>query len=492
MKMYWQGQYGKKTQQLYMTESIEKGIFYTGAAGILFLPVSISATQFFLYLSSLMLMVFFLKKRSFAIFREGKTLIVVFFLFYGSIFFSSLLNAVPVMQFFRHEGKDMFLFLYFLWSYYFARSSLQKQLFLFLFLAISMIFLIGWVSAFVPFRLGNLPHHIAHGFYFDGTYREQHLLFSLETVFPGWEWKFPEKQLPFGIYIPVGFTQSHLSFGGMVALSFIFLTYLFLSHYRKKISQPVTLFITLYWILYGLLFFFTYSRSAFFGYFIFTGFVVLLFQFPTFFKVSGKFFFWLFASILLLFFVTYQMEFTKKIISEIRDVISITTRHTDYQRILLWYVAIRVFLSYPLGVGAGNFRQAIFQEILKVVEEKPYLWYPLYQTEIMHAHNDFLHFLVTGGVLSGILYVVLFYIMLSETKYNKNAYFPETVTNSNKGSLFSHFLQEENFKIFAFLPVFLLFAGLWQSYMLDDYVMQYFWLLYGTGLGIIHNKIRKE
>jgi hypothetical protein len=46
--------------------------------------------------------------------------------------------------------------------------------------------------------------------------------------------------------------------------------------------------------------------------------------------------------------------------------------------------------------------------------------------------------------------------------------------------------------VFLYLPIFLLFAGLLQCYLLDDYTMQLFWILYGISVGILNQNIHKK
>ena len=160
--------------------------------------------------------------------------------------------------------------------------------------------------------------------------------------------------------------------------------------------------------------------------------------------------------------------------------IGIEKKHTDYQRILLWYTALRVFLESPfIGYGLNQFQNTIFNEILQLIQEKPLLWYPLYQTEIMHGHNDFLHFLVIGGLIGGIFYLMFFYFEFKNIQIFLNRF-----------SL--HNLNQNPFIIFLFLPIFLLFAGLLQCYFLDDYTMQLFWILYGIAIGILNQNNPKE
>jgi len=235
-----------------------------------------------------------------------------------------------------------------------------------------------------------------------------------------------------------------------------------------------------------ILLFFIHARSSIFGlsimFLIFFLLVNIKLQKDHLYKKKIYNFYKLFILLLILFSILILIGILESQIfkEKVLQTIGIEKKHTDYQRILLWYTAIRVFLENPIiGVGLNQFSKTIFEEILKIVQEKPLLWYHLYQTEIMHGHNDLIHFLVSGGLIAGIFYLMFFYFEFKNIQIFLQRFSPQ---NRNQNP----------FIIFLFLPIFLLFAGLLQCYLLDDYTMQLFWILYGIAKGILNQNNSKE
>ncbi len=286
----------------------------------------------------------------------------------------------------------------------------------------------------------------------------------------------------------VGFSGTHLSFGSqlsMIGLFFLFSTFFLINNKNIKGSMVYSILL----LINLCILFFNQARSSMLGYFITSMiiFVILYFMYNKQIKIKKRFYVLIIVLILsFLFYIIYLIT-TQKWEEILSYIPFLQKKHTDYQRMLLWYVVIRIFLQNPItGIGMGNFKDTIFNEILKIIKEKPLLWYPLYQTEIMHAHNDFLHFLVSGGIISGILYLTLFFLFLENLKIIKK----EFILNKNSQD---SLIQEKNFLIFLFLPIFLLFAGIFQCYFLDDYTMQFFWILYGISCGILQQiQINKQ
>ncbi|MCS7204924.1 MAG: O-antigen ligase family protein [Leptospiraceae bacterium] len=480
-----------------MKFSIEHISFLSGIVGILFLPFSLSLTQFFLYLASLLLIIHLLRNQNLTIFSPIRKILFSFGALYLWIFFISLIQKISFFQIIQSEFKDGFLILFFLWAFYFANSSFQKQLTKTIGLVIFVFFVIGWMSSFLPFRLANLPYHLGHGFEFNSQYREQHFLFSIPFLMD--QWDFPEPK-PFGIYVPVGFTQTHLSFGALVGMSSLYVVYITLLLFIQKNVKTTSVFLG-FSFLYLLIVFFTQARSVVVGlFFLVLLFLVIFFKNLHVFqiqiqikKLMSTIFFWFIGFIAFFSGITSVLIlFSDKGLIEIsQNLLHFDRRHTDYQRELLWFLALRVFFENPFGVGAGSFKSAIFEEMLKQISQKPLLWYPFFQTEIVHAHSDFLHFLVISGFVGAASYWLFFFFSL-KTSLELFTHQNHEVENNIKDIYFS----EMNFRIYLFLPIFLLFSGLFQCYFLDDHTMQFFWILYGTSLGLSqkhnHNKNQEQ
>ncbi len=459
--------------------AIEKTAFYIGAVGLIFIPFSISITQLFLYTASLLSFILLIKK------KFNYTLIFKclfpFILLYVYLFIITIIQNESLNFIISSEWKDVFLILFFFWSYYFSGSNYSKNLFRLIIIIFFIFIGVGFISLFTPFRLGNLFYHLQHGFIFDGKYRAQHLIFPLDFI--SLKWNLNSIEYPMGIYMPVGFYGTHLSFGSVIALiSFYFLSLSLLKfNYKSFYKKSLLLFMTTGISI--LILFFSQARSSIFGFIvIFLLFLILLIKSYTFnekLKVMLKTSIYLF--LILISIVIIAMMISPYLKELILQTSGIEKKHTDYQRNLLWYVSIKVFLNNPLvGYGAGNFKDTIFNEILNIIKEKPLLWYPFYQTEIMHGHNDLIHFLVSGGILGGFFYIWFFYQQFKVLFENN-----QNVMHKISESQNFHLHNKENFLIFLFFPVFLLFAGMFQCYFLSDHTMQLFWILYGISLRII-------
>lgn len=441
-----------------LLKKIEKLSFYIGAIGIIFLPFSLSLAQSFLYLSSCILMVYLIYKRDHFFDQDSKNIFIAFLAFYIWNYISNVYNSEYSLE----SIKDFFLIFFGIWIYYFSQGEFKDKLLKYITLVFFIFLVAGIISSFLPFRLSNLMYHLQNGFFFNSKYRAQHLLFS----FPFGSWNFSDSQFPFGIYIPVGFTGTHLSFGSLISI----ISLLFFLRFLKEISIKHGII----FLLFLTIVFFSHARSAIFGLLI--AFFYILFTIILKGKTKIKF-------IITIAFIVIIFIFYLVLPENLQRFFPFYKKHSDYQRVFLWYLSLEVYFKHFLvGVGTLNFSNRIFQQILITVQEKPLLWYPLYQTEIMHAHNDFLYFLVGSGIIGAILFLNIFYQKLKILHQNLNFLVKQ------------HYTIEDFFLVFLFSPVYLLFAGMFQCFFLDDYTMQLYWLVYGTGLGILQNikKTQKE
>lgn len=434
-------------------EKLEKYCFYLGAIGVFSLPFSISIAQLFLYFSTIGVIILFLFTKRTLIDKEVIKLFLYFLFFYIWIYISNFLQN----QYRLKSIQDFFLIFFAFWSYYFINSNYKNKLLKY-FIILFFIFIgIGIISSLLPFRLSNLFYHLQNGFYFDGKYRSQHLLYAL----PFFDWKLSGNSYPFGIYIPVGFTGTHISFGSMISMISLFFFFKFLK--EKSIRNFIIFF------LFFILVLFSHARSALFG------FTITIFTIFYFFELKNK----IAKKIILLSIILISLIILIYIIlpEKIQKILPFYQKHTDYQRIFLWYVSLEVFFKNLIyGTGTLNYQNFIFHEILTIVQKKPFLWYPLYQMEIMHAHNDFVYFLTGSGIIGIFFFLNIFY---QKFKILNNSL--------NHIQNFTQWNLEKNFLVFLFLPIYLLFAGMFQCFFLDDYTMQLYWILYGISLGIQNN-----
>lgn len=128
-------------------------------------------------------------------------------------------------------------------------------------------------------------------------------------------------------------------------------------------------------------------------------------------------------------------------------------RHTDAYRAVIYSGALEIWQDHPLtGTGSGQFPLHFARYKAQLLLSLPLSSFSIHNTPVNHAHNDFLHFLVTGGVFAGAAFLLLV------------------------ASVF--FLFWKGYSLYTgALSLFV--AGLFQCYLLDDEVSLLFWLLPG-------------
>ncbi len=462
---------------------LEKLLFYCGVTGVLAIPLSLSISQSLLYISSFSLILLLVLYKKIQIYNKPQFLKSVFpIVLLFIIFLISLIYHKDFKNIYKTEIKDLFLIFPFFWSYYYFSNTIYKEKLQKVLFTLFIIYLIiGIVALFIPFRLSNLLYHFRYGFFFTGEKRFQHLSFSLD--FLPFHWNLEGISYPPGIYMPVGFSGTHLSFGGQIAIISIFFLYIFLFSFydffiTRNSSKKNSFIIRLFLLLISLtILFFGQARSAILGFSVAAFFLILSYflvldkkinKFKLIFK--GMIFLILIFAVLLI--IIFQNENLQHIFFYL---IGLEKKHTDYQRMVVWYLSFELFLkNFLLGVGPGNFEHQAFLEILQVLKTKPQLWYEMYQTEIMHAHNDFLHLLAISGILGGIFLLLFFYLQLKNLFIFYQKYSLQIFERNADLTL-----------IFLILPLFLLFAGIFQCYFLEDRTMMLFWFLYGSALSKI-------
>lgn len=291
------------------------------------------------------------------------------------------------------------------------------------------LLLSGTISLFSPYRLAPF---VMDGFQYVEGRRLPHQLGNLFGIFP--------------FYLPIGFQSTHLTYGGMLAL---YLPSLFLKTYRsfltfKSKNKSTFLYFSLLILSFlGLvLLFLNQSRSVWFG--LLFGFFLLSFQK----KISlKKYLPWLgiglfLIAVLLTLFYHNNWLFQRAI----DDLFA--KRSLENQRIWIHKMNFEILKdSFLLGIGSGNYTKEFITQAIPLVKVFPELYYDLSITPKSHAHFDFLHFWILGGITSVTAYLCFLYLITKK------------ILQVGKNNLF----------YLGFFSV--IFAGSFQCFLLDDEVL---------------------
>lgn len=304
----------------------------------------------------------------------------------------------------------------------------KKQLKRYVYMGGVFLILSGLVSLFSHYRLAP---YVMDGFrYLEGK-RLPHLLSQIQGI---------------SIYLPIGFQSTHLTYGGLLA---VYLPSVWEKTYRFLRSEIMR---TRYWkwalssvFLSGLSLVFLFlnqSRSIWIGFLLGA---VILFQKQ---KTSlRKLFPWLLGGtffLLTIFVLFYQTNWLFQ--RAIEDLFA--KRSLENQRIWIHKMNFAILKEdFGLGIGAGMYSERFLDFAIPIVDALPELYYDLFITPKSHAHFDFLHGVLLGGILACFFSLGFLW----------------TVTRS---------LEQTNRHLFFFLGVFVvLIAGSFQCFLLDDEVL---------------------
>lgn len=322
----------------------------------------------------------------------------------------------------------------------FRKSILYSFVISFILLTIS-----GLVSVFTSFRLGP---YIMSGFQvIDGQRLQHHSGYFMGKL----------------TYLPIGFMNTHLTFGGINA---IFVTGFLLNYFyefrRRNIIFNIGL--TLLLCINLFVFFHNQSRSAWMG-------VLFVFLYTIWhirkmiLQIPRHYFIILFVlSILLISFGFYV--YNKNQLLQRAFVESVQENTAQNQRYFIYRNTLSLIADHLIiGIGAGNFRSKHWNESEKIIQKNEQLWYELSITPRGHAHNDFLHFLAIGGVVTGVIFLFFWIFLFYQFSQLINLF----KSNFN--------LSGESLLFIGSLSMFV--AGFFQCYLLDDEVVLPFYLSIG-------------
>ncbi len=330
------------------------------------------------------------------------------------------------------EFSDIWILLILLPARSFSQKQRKRIRTLLRYSAILLI-IFGLVSFLFPYRLST---YIMDGFaYLEGR-RLPHLIAEIPII----RWN---------IYLPIGIQNTHLTYGGLLALFLPILFFDILTFFRIRFSKlnfklytvyPMTLFFC-----FGiLLLFFNQSRSIWIG--LFLGFCLTI-DFKKAIKLIRKksiMIVSLFALISLLLFLLFQYNWLFQ-----RSIQQLFAKQTlENQRIWIHKANIANLTKRPfIGVGSGNYKETFESVYEPILSEMPYLFYEISITPKSHAHHDFLHFFVLGGVVAGIIFLFFWLIILF------------------------HLLNDRKFNPSLVGAYAIFIGGLFQCYFLDDEVL---------------------
>lgn len=392
-------------------------------------PISVSLSQIFFGFGALMYLgVHLLEKKK----PKFPLLFFLFLLLYLSfllpLFFTEAKffwkNAV-----FKGEFSDSWLLFAFIFSSLPIedKTKIRRSIF------IGGIVLIcsGIFSLFFPYRLSSF---VMDGFSYEEGRRLPHLL----------------SVLPFGInlYLPIGFQNTHLTYGGLLAiyLPVVFFNSIRIARYRSsKLWGSVWILIS---ILGVLLLFLNQSRSILLGFIA----IYLFFTYKIA-KTFQKYLAPLFSFIIFCFFLGFFLFQTNWLFKRgIEDIFN--KRSLENQRI--WIHKANFFIlkeNFIWGIGSGNYETKFLEYAQSIVDQSPELYYDLFITPKSHAHFDLLEFWILGGLLGSFIFFTLI-IQISKLVIRQRSKIP-----------------------FYFGPLILLVAGSFQCFLLDDEVALPFFMM---------------
>lgn len=410
--------------------------------GILTTGLSVSISQLFLGLSFLL---FVMDSERRARIRFYPIVLSTFSLF-GMYLFSILWNYKDfsmdssfLLQIKQSEFKDFLLFLAF-----FLTSTLKgeevgkiKKTFFYLLILISIT---GFLSIFSIYRFSYLVNS----------------LFRSVTT-----WKFQHHYGNIGgldIYLPIGFMNTHLTFGGLLLFFTPFLVFKFFEEIKEKKSLGLKIIEFILLICFFLIVLLNNARSSILGsgMGVLCGIGVILFiqkkiSFQKIWKLT-------IVPTALLFLVLFSFTLSPTMRKTILPLLG-SQKHTDSGRTFIWDSTFTILDKNPiLGIGPGRYSASIDASRKERSEKNSKLLFFYEVTQRGHAHNDYFHIAAISGIINVFSYLGILYFILLRIQIRAKS--------GEDPSLF--------YGLVGFF-----FAGLFQCYFQDDEVVLVFWYLVG-------------
>lgn len=414
-------------------------------------PLSVSISQIFGAITILTSYpLFFLEKESKQIWKQIQTPFWIFLGIYILLLLYSILQAESYSPFFKKflkqsESGDFWMLLIFPASFLITSvEKNQKTLRKFLFISATITILLGCISLFSEVRIGKF---VANGFKYAPGDRLQHFSGSIGSI---------------KLYLPIGMMNTHLTFGGLLGL---FLPGLFMDWIQSFQQKRNFAFGFKTFLVFAgfIILFFNQSRSVWLGV-MYVLFLLIFFLKKHLPKISLKT--KIIAGLVLIsIFLSTAYFFRNNWLIQ-RSISQIFQIHnTENQRYYIYKNTIPLLNKHWLiGIGGGNYKNFHWKESLNMIQKEEQLWYELYITPRGHAHNDLLHFIVTGGIFAGILFLLFWGKLFC-------SFFQNDYNSKNKISMLT-------IGVLSLFP-----AGFFQCYLLDDEVVLPFFAFCGIFLG---------
>lgn len=409
------------------------------SASIITSGISVSLGQGFLALSFICFL--FVKEKISPI----KNIFLISLVFWGFeigvLFIHAALSGFD-WQYFKKginsEPKDLFLFLGFIVMTKLRKEDLSLVYRSFVGLAILLV-CTGFLSVFSEYRLAWMFSSLWREM---TTWGKQHHIANFGGI---------------TLYLPIGLMNTHLTFGGLLLLTYPWIFFRFLYSFEVHESWKMRGLWLSVLSIGSFVFLLNNARSSIVGTIIAIAFGYFLWRKKGFkFKIP----LWIPTSLLLL--ATISSVFLWQSSESFRTVIGPilgSEKHTDSGRTFIWDSTFPLIAENPiLGIGPGNYSKEIEISRKKRSLDFPDLLFFYETTQRGHAHNDYFHLAVIFGIPTLLVFLLFQFILAREILISQLS-FPEI----------SWYLG-----IIGFF-----FASLLQCYFQDDEVVIVFWFLVG-------------
>lgn len=413
--------------------------------------LSVSLSQLFLGLS-FVLFLFDNERRSRFQITPISALILSFFGIYLLSFFwnySKNENGINFLLDLRNsEFKDILLSFGFILTSTLDNKE-RKKINLAIFILIGILIITGFFSIFSIYRFSFLINSIFREI---KTWQYQHHYGRISSI---------------DIYLPIGFMNTHLTFGGLLLFFTPYMFFNLLDKWKEKIELKKKINMSIISFIFFIIVLLNNARSSMLGSFfgILFGLIVIIF-------INKKYNIKSVIRILIIplttiTFLLALLSISPTIRKTILPLLG-SEKHTDSGRTFIWDSTFSIIEKNPiLGIGPGNYTKEIDHSRKERSEKNNDLLYFYEVTQRGHAHNDYFHIIAISGFLNLFLYLGIFYSIgikiIERAKQGKN-----------------------NNLFFGLIGFF--FAGLFQCYFQDDEVVIVFYYL----LGILFFPEKKE
>jgi O-antigen ligase len=411
--------------------------------GIVSCALSVSLSQLFLGLS-FVLFLFDRDRRS----RFHITpLIIIILSFFGIYLLSFIWNYSKnenEMNFFlalrNSEFKDILLSFGFILTSSLDKSE-RKKINLAIFTLLGILIITGFLSIFSIYRFSYLINSL---FREVKTWQYQHHYGNIANI---------------DIYLPIGFMNTHLTFGGLLLFFTPYMFFNLLDKWKESIELKKKIVLSIGSLVFFIVVQLNNARSSMVGSFfgILFGLIVIIF-------INKKYNIKSVIKIVIIpitvcIFLLALLSFSPTIRKTILPLLG-SEKHTDSGRTFIWDSTFSLIEKNPfLGIGPGNYPKEIDHSRRERSEKNNELLFFYEVTQRGHAHNDYFHIIAISGFLNLFLYLGIFYSI------------------SNK--IIERAKQGKNNNLFFGLIGFF-FAGLFQCYFQDDEVVIVFYYLLGV------------